>query len=197
VPPATKPIEGDPVTERSKLRNPLLAVALAAVLAASAVACSSNDDSAATTTTAAETTTTEAEVTTTTEADDTTTTTEANGGAECSPEALANAGSASGPGGNFDTVDNYGCDDGYAWAWLSDSSGATTAQISEIFEDDGGSWSSLSLDSVCGGASAGYPPEIVQNGCAFYDNGSSDTGDDTDDTDDTDANDANDGDTTD
>lgn len=173
------------MTGRSKLRNPLLAVALAAVLAASAVACSSDDDAATTTTTAAETTTT-AEATTTTEADDTTTTTEANGGAECSPEALALAGSA----GNYDTVDNYGCDDGYAWVWLSDSSGTATGQISEILEDDGGSWSPLSLDAICGAASAGYPPEIVQNGCAFFDD-DSDTGDDTD------ADDTNDGDTTD
>lgn len=149
-----------------KTRSALLALLLAGSLGVAAVACSSDDDSASTTT-AAEVTTTEADVTTTTEADDTTTTTEADGGAECSADALALAGAASGPEGNFDTVTDFGCDGGYAYVWLVDGSNPDAGTISEIFEDDGGSWSAVT-GPLCDGTAAGnVPTEILDAGCTY------------------------------
>jgi hypothetical protein len=153
------------MTSTSKLRTPLLALFLAALLGVSAVACSSDDDSA-TTTTAADVTTTTADDSD--DSDDTTTTTADDSGAECTAEALALAGSASGPQGNFDNVTNFGCEDGWAWAWLDDSSGATTDVISEIFEDQGGEWTSVG-DALCDGtAGSTAPTEVITQGCAYF-----------------------------
>lgn len=151
------------MTSQSPLRTPLLALLLAAVLGIGAVACGSSDDDAAANTD---------DVTTTTAADngddngDTTTTTEASG-APCTPEALALAGAASGPAGNFDTVENYGCEDGWAWAWLSDSSGQTTSLISEVFQDEGGEWSSTGSALCDGTAGSTAPVDILEKGCEY------------------------------
>jgi len=140
-------------------RSVLLATLLAGALAISVVACGSNDDDAATTTTAAE-------ATTTTEAsDDTTTTTAASGeGAECARGELISAALPS-VDPAFDLVDDFGCEDGYAWIWLADDSTDPVTLASRILEDKNGEWVVLSTD-VCGGASAGLPPTVLEKGCA-------------------------------
>jgi threonine dehydrogenase-like Zn-dependent dehydrogenase len=147
-----------------KTRSVLLAVLLAGALGVSAVACSSNDDKAdeATTTTAADVTTT-----TTDDDDDTTTTTADDDGAPCTADALALAGAASGPEGNFDEVTQFECDGGYAYAWLVDSSNPDGPIISEIFQDDGGEWSAVT-GPLCDGTAAGnVPTEILDAGCTY------------------------------
>lgn len=145
-----------------KTRSALLAVLLAGALGVATVACSNGDDDAADTTT-----TTEADTTTTTEADDTTTTTEANDGAPCTADALTLAGSASGPAGNFDEVTEFECDNGFAYAWLVDSSNPGAGTISEIFQDEDGEWSQVT-GPLCDGTAAGnVPTQILDKGCTY------------------------------
>jgi hypothetical protein len=144
-------------------RSLLLTGLLAGVLALSVVACSSNDDDTAATTTS----TTQAQATTTTAAngDGTTTTTQASGdGAECTRGELISAALPS-VDPAFDLVDDFGCEDGYAWIWLADDATDPVTLASRILEDKNGTWVVLSTD-VCGGASAGLPPVVLEKGCA-------------------------------
>jgi hypothetical protein len=146
-----------------KIRSALLAVLLAGALGVSAVACSSDDEKSSTDTTAAEATTTTAAD----DDDDTTTTTASSGGAPCTEAALTLAGAASGPEGNFDKVTEYECDGGYAYAWLVDSSKSDSKIISQIFQDDGGSWSAVTGPLCDGSASGNVPTEILTKGCTY------------------------------
>jgi len=141
----------------------LLAGLLAGALAVSVVGCSSDDESATTTTEANVTTTTEAN-TTTTAGNDTTTTTAAGGGAECTRGELISAALPS-VDPAFDLVDDFGCEDGYAWIWMADDATDPVTLASRILKDENGQWVVLSTD-VCGGASAGLPPVVLEKGCA-------------------------------
>jgi hypothetical protein len=146
-------------------RTMLLAGLLAGALAVSVVGCSSGDESATTTTEANATTTTEAKATTTTTAgNDTTTTTAAGGGAECTRGDLISAALPS-VDPAFDLVDDFGCEDGYAWIWMADDATDPVTLASRILKDENGQWVVLSTD-VCGGASAGLPPVVLEKGCA-------------------------------
>jgi hypothetical protein len=144
-------------------RTMLLAGLLAGALAVSVVGCSSDDESATTTTEANVTTTTEAN-TTTTAGNDTTTTTAAGGGAECTRGELISAALPS-VDPAFDLVDDFGCEDGYAWIWMADDATDPVTLASRILKDENGQWVVLSTD-VCGGASAGLPPVVLEKGCA-------------------------------
>ena len=145
-----------------KTRSALLAVLLVGALGVSAVACSSDDESSSTDTTAAPATTT-----TTAADDDATTTTAASSGAACTEDALALAGAASGPDGNFDKVTEYECDNGYAYAWLVDSSNPDSKTISEIFKDEGGTWTAVT-GPLCDDTAAGnVPSQILTKGCTY------------------------------
>jgi hypothetical protein len=144
----------------------LLPLCIAAALGFAATACTSSDDSSPVTTDAA--------ATTGTDSIEPTTSVDVAPGADapCTADALALAGSAAGPGATYDTVDSYGCEGGYAWAWLADSSNQTGALVSEIFIDDGdGSWSLVSLDEVCGPLSTGVPEGVLANGCRYFGDG--------------------------
>lgn len=144
-------------------RSLLLTGLLAGVLALSAVACSSNgDDTATTTTTAAAAA---SSTTTTTAANNaTTSTTAASGGAECTRGELIQAALPS-VDPSFDLVDDFGCEDGYAWIWMADDATDPVTLASRILKDENGTWVVLSTD-VCGGASAGLPPTVLEKGCA-------------------------------
>ena len=148
-------------------RSALLAGLLAAALAVSVVACSSSDNEAATTTTEARaTTTTEARATTTTagSGDATTTTAASGGGAECTRGDLISAALPTADPA-FDLVDDFGCEDGYAWIWLADDATDPVTLASRILKDENGTWVPVSTD-VCGAASAGIPPTVLEKGCA-------------------------------
>lgn len=135
----------------------ILALVAVAALALGAAACSSDDDKADGTTTTAAPTTTAGENTATT----------AGGEAPCTEQALTLAGSASGPGANFDTVTAYECDNGYAYAWLVDGSNPDAGTISEIFKDEGGTWTSVG-GPLCDGTAAGnVPTQILDKGCEY------------------------------
>ena len=136
-----------------------IALAAVAVLALGAAACSSDSDPASTTTTKAETTTTTA-------GGGATSTTAAAGGDDCvRGEIISAALTQVDPA--FDLMDSFGCEDGYAWAWLyNDSSQPPTLQ-SVILQDENGSWKPLDLANICGAASAGYPPQVLENGCKY------------------------------
>ena len=143
----------------------LLSLCVAAALGFATTACTSSDDSASAATDAAATTGTDGdEVTATTTAVD-------GNGAPCTADALALAGSAAGPGATYDTVDSFGCEGGYAWAWLADPSSQTGALVSEIFADTDGSWSLVSLDEVCGPLSTGLPGSVLASGCRYFGDG--------------------------
>jgi len=147
-------------------RSVLLAGLLATALAVSVVACSSSDDEAATTTTEARATTTEAQATTTTAGsdDNTTTTAASGGGAECTRGELISAALPTADPA-FDLVDDFGCEDGYAWIWLADDATDPVTLASRILKDENGTWVPVSTD-VCGAASAGIPPVVLEKGCA-------------------------------
>lgn len=140
-------------------RSALLAGLLAAALAVSVVACSSSDDESATTTTEGQATTTTAG------SDDATTTTAASGGgAECTRGDLISAALPTADAA-FDLVDDFGCEDGYAWIWLADDATDPVTLASRILKDENGTWVPVSTD-VCGAASAGIPPTVLEKGCA-------------------------------
>lgn len=140
-------------------RSALLAGLLAAALAVSVVACSSSDDESATTTTEGQATTTTAG------SDDATTTTAASGGgAECTRGDLISAALPTADPA-FDLVDDFGCEDGYAWIWLADDATDPVTLASRILKDENGTWVPVSTD-VCGAASAGIPPTVLEKGCA-------------------------------
>lgn len=147
-------------------RSALLAGLLATALAVSVVACSSSDDEAATTTTEARATTTEAQATTTTAGsdDNTTTTAASGGGAECTRGELISAALPTADPA-FDLVDDFGCEDSYAWIWLADDATDPVTLASRILKDENGTWVPVSTD-VCGAASAGIPPVVLEKGCA-------------------------------
>ena len=138
-----------------------LVLAAVAVLGLGAAACSS-DDSSSSSTTAAPTTSTTAG------SNDNTTTT-AGGGAnsdECvRGEIISAALTQVDP--KFDLMDSFGCEDGYAWAWLADDSTTPNTIQSVILEDKDGVWEPLDLANICGAASAGYPPEVLEKGCEY------------------------------
>lgn len=133
-----------------------LAAAAVALLALGAAACSSDDSADSTTTTAAAPTTTDGQ----------TTTTAGGEGAACvRGEIISAALTQADP--KFDLLDSFGCEDGYAWAWLADDSATPNTIQSAILEDKGGSWVPLDLANICGAASAGYPAEVLEKGCAY------------------------------
>lgn len=137
----------------------ILALVAVATLALGAAACSSDEQSDATTTTAAP-------ATSTTAADGTTTT---SGGAEgdgCTRGEIISA-ALTQVDPKFDLMDSFGCEDGYAWAWLADDSTTPNTIQSVILEDQNGSWVPLDLANICGAASAGYPAEVLEKGCAY------------------------------
>lgn len=69
-------------------------------------------------------------------------------------------------------MDSFGCDDGYAWAWLTDSSSGTTSPISELFVDTGdGSWSLLPPNEYCDQPGTGLPKDVLTNGCKYFGDG--------------------------
>lgn len=140
-------------------RSALLAGLLAAALAVSVVACSSSDDESATTTTEGQATTTTAG-----SGDATTTTAASGGGAECTRGDLISAALPTADPA-FDLVDDFGCEDGYAWIWLADDATDPVTLASRILKDENGTWVPVSTD-VCGAASAGIPPTVLEKGCA-------------------------------
>ncbi len=140
-------------------RSALLAGLLAAALAVSVVACSSSDNEAATTTTEAQATTTTAG-----SGDATTTTAASGGGAECTRGDLVSAALPTADPA-FDLVDDFGCEDGYAWIWLADDATDPVTLASRILKDENGTWVPVSTN-VCGAASAGIPPTVLEKGCA-------------------------------
>ena len=134
----------------------ILAAAAVAFLALGAAACSSDESADSTTTTKAPTTTAGQS-----------STTASGGSAPCTEEALALAGTASGPQGTFDTVTEYECDGGYAYAWLVDSANPGAGTISEIFKDEGGTWESVG-GPLCDNTAAGnVPSQILSKGCEY------------------------------
>lgn len=140
-----------------------VAIAALAILAVGATACSSSEDTASTTSTtraAAPTTTTTAG------GGGTTTTTEGGSGAECTRGEIISA-ALTQVDPRFDLMDSFGCEDGYAWAWLADDSTDPATLQSAILEDRNGQWQPLDLANICGAASAGYPPEVLEKGCAY------------------------------
>ena len=138
-------------------RRPLLVLAAVAALALGAAACSSNESSSNSTTTAAPSTTTAGESTTTT----------AGGvGGDCTRGAIISA-ALTQVDPKFDLMDSFGCEDDYAWAWLADDSTTPPTLKSVILEEQDGVWVPLDLGNICGAASAGYPPEVLEKGCAY------------------------------
>jgi hypothetical protein len=138
----------------------ILGLAAVATLALGAAACS-NDSSESANTTAAPAT---SAVPATTEAPSgSTTTTE---GDVCTRGEIISAALTQVPA-QFDLMDDFACVDGYAWAWLADDSTSPVTLQSAILEDDNGQWTSLNLANICGAASAGYPPEVLEKGCAY------------------------------
>ncbi len=90
---------------------------------------------------------------TTTTAPKTTTTAASGGSAACTAAALLTALPAEG-----ETIGSYVCSGGYAAGTLSDGS------TKFILESKNGKWYAFSTDP-CGGASAGLPPIILEDGC--------------------------------
>ena len=138
----------------------ILALVAVATLALGAAACSSDEQSDATTTTAAPSTTSS------TSGGDATTTTAAGGGDGCTRGDIISA-ALTQVDPRFDLMDSFGCEDGYAWAWLADDSTEPATLQSAILEDRNGTWVPLNLGNICGAASAGYPPEVLEKGCAY------------------------------
>jgi ABC-type transport system substrate-binding protein len=138
----------------------ILALVAVATLALGAAACSSDEQSDATTTTAAPSTTSS------TSGGDATTTTAAGGGDGCTRGDIISA-ALTQVDPRFDLMDSFGCEDGYAWAWLADDSTEPATLQSAILEDRNGTWVPLDLANICGAASAGYPPEVLEKGCAY------------------------------
>ena len=137
-----------------------LAAAAVAFLALGAAACSSDESADSTTTTAAPATSTTAV------SDDDTTTTAGGGGDDCTRGEIISA-ALTQVDPKFDLMDSFGCEDGYAWAWLADDSTTPNTIQSAILEDRNGSWVPLDLANICGAASAGYPPEVLEKGCEY------------------------------
>lgn len=137
----------------------ILALVAVATLALGAAACSSDEQSDATTTTAAPSTTASS-------GGDATTTTAASGGDGCTRGDIISA-ALTEVDPRFDLMDSFGCEDGYAWAWLADDSTDPATLQSVILEDRNGTWVPLNLGNICGAASAGYPPEVLEKGCAY------------------------------
>jgi len=140
-------------------RRWFVAVALAVGVAALPACSSGGDEVASTTSTTVAPTTTVADDG---GGDDTTTTTStsvAPDAAPCTADAIGGA-----VAGMSTTVEQFGCADGYAWAWLG-KQGDPAATTSVVLRDESGQW--VELSGVCGGASAGYPPEVLDNGCRY------------------------------
>ncbi len=138
-------------------RRPLALLAAVAMLTLGAAACSSGE-SASTSTTAAPTTTA---------AQNSTTTTTAGGvGGDCTRGAIISA-ALTEVDPKFDLMDSFGCEDGYAWAWLADDSTNPATLQSVILQEQNGVWVPKDLKNICGAASAGYPPEVLSKGCAY------------------------------
>lgn len=90
---------------------------------------------------------------TTTHSESTTTTTGGGGGgAPCTATAISAALSSG------SEISSYVCSGGYAAGTLSSGD-------KFIVQDDGSSWAAMA-DDPCGGASAGLPPIILEDGCA-------------------------------
>lgn len=141
----------------------ILALAAVAMLTLGAAACSSDEKSDSTTTTAA------APATTTTTASGGSTTTSASGGSlvdECTRGPIISA-ALTEVDPKFDLMDDFGCEDDYAWAWLADDSTTPNTIQSVILEERDGEWVPENLNDICGAASAGYPPVVLEKGCAY------------------------------
>lgn len=139
----------------------ILAAAAVAFLALGAAACSSDEQSDATTTTAAAPSTTASS-----SGGDATTTTAGGSDDGCTRGDIISA-ALTQVDPRFDLMDSFGCEDGYAWAWLADDSTDPATLQSVILEDRDGSWVPLDLGNICGAASAGYPPQVLEKGCAY------------------------------
>lgn len=96
--------------------------------------------------------------------DATTTTAASGGGAECTRGDLISAALPTADPA-FDLVDDFGCEDGYAWIWLADDATDPVTLASRILKDENGTWVPVSTN-VCGAASAGIPPTVLEKGCA-------------------------------
>jgi hypothetical protein len=141
-------------------RRPLLALAAVAVLVLGAAACSSEESSSNSTTTTA------APSSTTSEASASTSTTAGPVGGDCSRGAIISA-ALTKVDPAFDLMDSFGCEDDYAWAWLANDSTNPPTLQSVILEEQDGNWVVEDLGNICGAASAGYPPEVLEKGCAY------------------------------
>jgi len=149
-----------PVTQEvhTVSRRPLLVLAALAALALGAAACSTNESSSNSTTTAAPSTTAGGSSSTSTTAGST--------GDDCTRGDIISA-ALTKVDPAFDLMDSFGCEDGYAWAWLANDSTTPATLQSVILEDRNGEWVPLDLGNICGTASAGYPPEVLEKGCAY------------------------------
>ena len=141
----------------------ILAAAAVAFLALGAAACSSDESADSTTTTVAPTT---SAAPTTTEGDGSTTTTTASVGGDCTRGPIISA-ALTEVDPRFDLLDSFGCEDDYAWAWLADDSTNPPTIQSVILEEQDGQWVPENLANICGAASAGYPPEVLEKGCEY------------------------------
>jgi len=137
----------------------ILALAAVAFLALGAAACSSDESSDATTTTAAP-------ATSTTASEGSTTTSGGGDSDACTRGEIISA-ALTQVDPRFDLMDSFGCEDGYAWAWLADDSTTPNTIQSVILEDKDGMWEPLDLANICGAASAGYPAEVLEKGCEY------------------------------
>jgi len=144
-------------------RRPLIALAAVAVLALGATACSSDESADSSTTTAAPTTTA---ASSTTAGDGSTTTSTPSTGGDCTRGPLISA-ALTQVDPKFDLMEDFGCEDDYAWVWLADDTTNPVTLQSAILEEQDGQWVPLDLADICGAASAGYPPEVLQKGCEY------------------------------